>query len=29
VLTLEYEYESYVRLGRAAKIKLLGDWLGI
>jgi hypothetical protein len=28
VLTLEYEYESYVRLGREAKIKLLRDWLG-
>ena len=29
VLTLEFEYEGYVRLQRAAKIKLLGEWLGI
>lgn len=28
VLTLEYEYESYVRLGREAKVKLLEEWLG-
>jgi hypothetical protein len=28
VLTLEYEYEGYVRLGRAAKVQLLGEWLG-
>lgn len=29
VLTLEFEYESYRRLGRVAKIRLLGEWLGI
>jgi hypothetical protein len=28
VLTLEYEVESYVRLGRSAKVKLLEEWLG-
>jgi hypothetical protein len=27
VLTLEFEYESYVRLGRTAKIKVLAEWL--
>jgi hypothetical protein len=28
VLTLEYEYEGYVRLGRVEKVKLLAEWLG-
>ncbi|MCC6455102.1 MAG: hypothetical protein IT328_09185 [Caldilineaceae bacterium] len=28
VLTLEFEYENYVRLGRAEKVKLLAEWLG-
>ena len=28
VLTLEYEYSQYVRLGREAKVKLLAGWLG-
>lgn len=27
VLMLEYEYENYVRLGRVAKVTLLGEWL--
>jgi hypothetical protein len=29
VLTLEYEYEGYALLGRTAKIRLLGEWLGM
>jgi hypothetical protein len=29
VLTLEYEYTAYLRLGRVAKVKLLGEWLGM
>lgn len=27
VLTLDYEYENYVKLGRAEKVQLLGEWL--
>jgi hypothetical protein len=28
VLTLEFEVESYARLGRSEKVKLLAEWLG-
>ena len=27
VITLEYEYEAYLRLGRSERAQLLRDWL--